>query len=383
MEIKSFLKQNYYLIIIILFIIFSVTLIFNHEPYRDEAQAWLIARDSTSFPDMLGKMRQEGTPPLWHIMLYPLAQLNFPIQSMQILHFIIILAAVILFITKSPFDLKTKLLFPFGYFILYQYNTIARNYGLAVLFLFLIATIYPKRLEKRKTYLIALILLGLTSLHGLAIAIVFGLFFIYELIPKEKKKKYLTLGIALIILFAGIGLITIAIENGHNAFVTEYTGKIIQRTITTADQKLTLPSMTLINAFLPIQNNQLHFIDNNVFISTFGSTGLIIFLIGLALLVLIAYSLMKTKIGLARFLACLFVLELIFWIILSGGMRHYGLIFALFITEAWIYLNSRNVALNLDKKIKKSNKQISVTKINPKKYFPLLTKEHRAEARRV
>src|SRR4051812_40575150 len=48
-----------------------------HEPWFDEAQAWLIARDATLW-EILGRMSYEGSPPLWHLLLAPLAKAGAP-----------------------------------------------------------------------------------------------------------------------------------------------------------------------------------------------------------------------------------------------------------------------------------------------------------------
>jgi hypothetical protein len=50
---------------------------FYHEPWRDEAQAWLISRDLPIL-SIFRQMNYEGTPALWHIILVPFAKFGAP-----------------------------------------------------------------------------------------------------------------------------------------------------------------------------------------------------------------------------------------------------------------------------------------------------------------
>lgn len=70
------IKENKIDIIIFLIyaiVTFVITIIF-HEKWRDEAQAWLIARD-LDFWGIIKQMTYEGHPPLWHFILAPFAKL--------------------------------------------------------------------------------------------------------------------------------------------------------------------------------------------------------------------------------------------------------------------------------------------------------------------
>lgn len=48
--------------IIIPYIILTVALIFKHEPWFDEAQSWLLARDANFFDLITKYLRYEGSP---------------------------------------------------------------------------------------------------------------------------------------------------------------------------------------------------------------------------------------------------------------------------------------------------------------------------------
>ena len=56
----------------------------RHEPWADEAQAWLIARDSTLVQLWTSLGRYEGTPPLWHTLLQALQGLGLPYDLLNL-----------------------------------------------------------------------------------------------------------------------------------------------------------------------------------------------------------------------------------------------------------------------------------------------------------
>ena len=46
------------------FFLLAAYLLSNHEMWRDEIQAWLLARDSTSVPNLFANLKYEGHPAL-------------------------------------------------------------------------------------------------------------------------------------------------------------------------------------------------------------------------------------------------------------------------------------------------------------------------------
>jgi hypothetical protein len=52
------------------FFVIALLGILSHEMWRDEHQAWLVARDANSLSQLLDNMNYEGNPALWHFFLY-------------------------------------------------------------------------------------------------------------------------------------------------------------------------------------------------------------------------------------------------------------------------------------------------------------------------
>ncbi len=155
------------------FLIYLVLLcvaVARHEPWFDEAQAWLLARDAGFVELMVKYLRYEGTPGLWHILLIIPAKLGLPYVSLNIISALLSAIGAYLFMQYSPFPLVVRILYPFSYFAFYQYGVVARSYSLIPLLLFSIAIIYRDKMSRPILFFSLLILLCNVSFHGLLIA---------------------------------------------------------------------------------------------------------------------------------------------------------------------------------------------------------------------
>ena len=77
----------------------------HHEMWRDEIQAWLLARDSLSPLELLHNIRYEGHPGLWHLILWPIAQCTGNPIGMQVAHVLIAGASALILLRRAPLDL--------------------------------------------------------------------------------------------------------------------------------------------------------------------------------------------------------------------------------------------------------------------------------------
>lgn len=133
--------------------------------WRDEIQAWLIARDSAGIADLVWNLRHEGHPPLWHIILMPLTRLSDDPRLMHLPVILCMAAAVALVLWRAPFTPVEKLLFPFGYFILFEYGVKSRSYAVGVLLLTVFCCLW--RYRRSRPILPALALVLLAQVHVL------------------------------------------------------------------------------------------------------------------------------------------------------------------------------------------------------------------------
>ena len=153
-----------------------------HEPFFDEAEAWQIARSATLKTLLLETTHYEGHPPLWHLVLMPLAKAGAPYElSLTLVSLAFMGAAVFLILWYAPFPRLVRLLLPFTYFFFYQYGVISRVYCLMTLALVLLAMAYRRRNEKPGRYVAVLILMCVTLAYGLVFAGGLALVWLWEI----------------------------------------------------------------------------------------------------------------------------------------------------------------------------------------------------------
>ncbi len=144
---------------------------FVHEPWFDEALAWLIARDSSISEILFTAPHYEGHPSLWHLVLMPFAKLGAPYElSLNFVSLIFSGIAMALFIYKAPFKRIIRIILPFTYFMFYQYSVVNRPYCMMMLAFVLMAITYNKRNEHPGHFVISLWFLCVTGAYGLVIA---------------------------------------------------------------------------------------------------------------------------------------------------------------------------------------------------------------------
>ncbi|MBL7946916.1 MAG: hypothetical protein JNN32_12710 [Flavobacteriales bacterium] len=121
-----------------------VTNLIQHGLWLDETHAWCLVRDSAGFADLRWNMRNEGHPWLWHLMLLPLAKSGAPVWIMQVLHGLVAVATSTLVLFRAQFPIAIRVLLVFGYFLVFEYAALARNYAVGVLLLLTFADLTRK-----------------------------------------------------------------------------------------------------------------------------------------------------------------------------------------------------------------------------------------------
>jgi hypothetical protein len=143
--------------------------VWHHEPWVDEAQAWLLARDAGPVSLITKLLAYEGHPGLWHFLLMLPARL-LPYRALNLLSGALAGAAAYLLVRRSPFPIIAKVLLPFTFFLFFQYGVVARNYALLPGILFLLAAAYRDRFSKPYKFAGLLFLIANVSSHGFLIA---------------------------------------------------------------------------------------------------------------------------------------------------------------------------------------------------------------------
>lgn len=161
-----------------------------HEPFFDEAEAWQIARSVSLRTLFLETTHYEGHPPLWHLILMPLAKAGAPYElSLTLVSLLFMGTAVFLILRYAPFLRLVRLLLPFTYFFFYQYGVISRVYCVMTLAFVLLAMTYRRRNEQPGRYVAALILLCMTMAYGLILAGGLAIVWLWEIVNENWRKQ--------------------------------------------------------------------------------------------------------------------------------------------------------------------------------------------------
>ncbi|HOV25956.1 MAG TPA: hypothetical protein PK566_06320 [Pseudobacteroides sp.] len=327
-------------ITIIVFMTFLAIIMKYHEPWFDEAQSWLIARDSSFFDMIWNVLRYEGHPPLWYIVLYIPSHLGIPYEiGLKSVNFIFITLTVILLVKKSPFPTVVRLSLPFTYFIFYQYGVISRSYSLFAFILFLVALNFPSRNQKPFKFAILLGMLCGVLIHGILIAFGIVIAWLIEIFISYKKSdsklnKDLLKKIFRSPIFYSLSLL---------AFINI----IYLLILWPKPDRFTLLQKTEFDLFKFLFNAIIDPLNGIVFNSIYNSSTILsinIILTFLACLILtVAFFIWIQKKGILLYILIPYTLILSFMSLIYFARHHTGIYTLFFIFSLWITLNSNPI----------------------------------------
>ena len=122
----------------------QLALIWTHQPWLDELQAVLLARDTHGLADWYWNFRYEGHAPLWHLLLKLALVACDNITALRVVQSAFALATAWLLFIRAPFAPVGRLILGLNYFFLFEYGVIARDYSLGVT-LFLATVAFRQR----------------------------------------------------------------------------------------------------------------------------------------------------------------------------------------------------------------------------------------------
>ena len=156
---RMFNEKAIQLALFIITLLINILFVYVHECWRDEAQAWLIARDNTLL-SLFNITSYEGHPFLWFYILMPFARTGMPYVCMKLVSLFFVTITTFIIIYKLPFPIFLKSVIALSPAVIGFFVTPARSYSLCALFLVLLAVVYKKKNEKPIIYgaLLALLL---------------------------------------------------------------------------------------------------------------------------------------------------------------------------------------------------------------------------------
>ena len=319
----------------------------HHEMWRDEIQAWLLARDSTSVFNLFANLKYEGHPGLWHLCLMPLSRITHSPVIMQMFHLLITGATVYLFVRYAPFNWFQKLLFCFGYFVLYEYAIVARNYALGMLLITVFCVLFRERYKHFISVGCVLFLLAHTSVHALIVTIAiggalcceygFGRRFSKPLNQEIKAiadKKTIWIGFA----FIGIGITTAVLQLNPPSD----TGFAVAWHFNYDAKRVNDILKLIARAYLPIPKITRNFWGSNL-LTTYSLFQAVQIPLCCSLILFSALLFLKRPTALLIYLTGTLGLLTFFYVKYHGSIRHHGFLFLTFLMCCWIYRDAPTI----------------------------------------
>ena len=326
--------------------------LFHHDMWRDEYQAWLVARDAHSIPELFANLRYEGNPALWHLLLYPMTAVTSDPRAMQVLNYVLAVGAVGVICFRAPFPWLWKVLHVFGYYVLFEFTLISRSYALGCLLTMAACALFPTRHTRPIRLAVVLALLANTHVFGLIIACAIGLIAAADVflpglamptIPRRARVWF----VALVAAGAVASLIQIAPEPDNTfPLVRPHPGVDVPRAVEAVGQ--------LARAYLPIPELRLpHFWNTNfldfVRVPSLGLTPIRIeALLSVAFLMLFGWYFSRQWRIAAAFFAGSIALMVVEYLTGFGLQRYIGHMMSVLVASVWMLRSGSEGAVAAD-----------------------------------
>lgn len=339
MNLKKFYDKYFAFIFIFIFLVLSILLITHHELWRDEVHAWNIANTSESLSQFVYYMRQsEGTPYLWNFILFLASHfITKNIEIIKVIHLIVATASAFLILKFAPFNKIIKVLLIFGYFFFYEYAIISRNYALGILFILVFCILYKNKHKNILPISITLFFMGACNMYSFFISVFFILLLLIDFINERKnifqKINKVSLSFSAIIVIAEMIMIYWQIGGQFTSnFATNPNFKVLLQSKLVNIKSL--PSI-IVNAFLPIPNNNINFWNSNFIVNSLSGLSLSLLILLSVILIIISVYLLNKKLRII-FIFCFIVIISFMLFFYFGSIRHWGHVFVLFIACLWL-----------------------------------------------
>lgn len=308
----------------------AIFAIAHHEMWRDELHCWLVARDSATPWAVVRNRAYDGQPPLWYLLLWVLQKVTHDPRAMQGVHVAIAVAAVWVFASRAPFARPLRALFPFGYFLAYEYVALSRGYGLAVLFALLLCDHHPRRFEQPGRTALLLAALALTTTVSTVVAAAYTVALLVESVGLARQGDR-----------ARATRACIPVAAGAVAFLAAALCAWPPADSTVAH--LTWPPRMpddfaptrLIVALVPIPRPYFYFWNSNLLLGVEPFRRIAV-PVSLALLAWLVFLLSCRRDAAILFVVGSLGLMALFGLVYGGDVRHHGFLFVLLLMGAWL-----------------------------------------------
>jgi hypothetical protein len=306
--------------------LFAIT---HHEMWRDELHCWLVARDSATPWDVVLNRAYDGHPPLWYLLLWVLEKTTHAPVVMQIVHVAIAAAVTWVFASRAPFPRWLRALFPFGYFLAYEYVAISRCYGLALLLGLLLCVHHRRRLDRPWVPAALLAALALTTTVATVVAAAYAAALGVDVLGLVRRKDPRARRAWIPVAAAGVACVAAALCAWPPADST------VAHVALPREMPDDFAPTRLIVALLPVPRADFFFWNSNALLS-FDPFRRIAVPVALVLAAWLVFVLSRSRFATILFTTGTLGLAGLFGLIYGGDVRHHGFFFVLLLMGAWI-----------------------------------------------
>jgi hypothetical protein len=319
------------LLLTCLFLCYAGFAVYHHEMWRDEMGPWLIARDSATLLDIFHNIRYDGHPALWYLLLWPLTRLSADPQAMQWLNLSIAAGAVFLLARFAPAPRWLRACCALGYFPVFEYGSIARNYSLGLVALCAFCALFPVRRER--PLLVGLTLLLAANSSMLACILAIALFLVLAVEPlvaraSSPRRPRELAGLAL----AAAGILF----SVYRVIPPADTGYAMGWHLGFEADRLVEVLRHLTAAYLPLPVPGPGFWETELLARLFPAWRALSWLAAPLLLCLAALALVRRPLALAYYLAGSLGLVAFFYLKHVGYLRHHGFLVLCLASALWL-----------------------------------------------
>lgn len=193
-------------LILAAYLLLLLTAIRHHELWGDELHSWNIAKAAGSYTELLHLIRYEGHPPLWYTLMWLLSRNTHDLVYLQALQYGLACGCTAMLVLRSPFPVLLKAMLPFGYYFLYEYGTLSRNYAVGLLSAFVLCDMLYRGTAYRKAWLyyLMLFLLSCSHLLGAVLAASVHIYYISSLSGQSARSRVWQLLAGLVLLLPSL-----------------------------------------------------------------------------------------------------------------------------------------------------------------------------------
>lgn len=336
-------ESRFAAVVLVLFLAATIPVVLRHEMWRDEVQAWLLARDVPSLGALFWQLHYEAHPALWYLLLRPLARAGVGITGVQWVALAAAAAAVYLFARLAPLPRALRALFAFGYFVVYGYSVVARSYSLTMLLLIGAVAVLA---VPRPRAVLGGILLGLaanTTVYGAILAAALGGALVLDTVigPAHTMgragvvQRLRRIAPTVLITAAGVLLAYAQVRTPADA---PFRGNDVVAARTRPDSAV-VPRLTAVwRAYAPVPaTGPLGGVWEGDFLLG-RSPRWVLPVVGLsvALVILFAFLLRRSVLALSFYLAATIALLLFSAFVYTGALYHHGHLFLALVLAIWI-----------------------------------------------